>query len=67
MAKLKCPTCGTSFDAEDSDAMPFCSPRCKQIDLRRWLTEEIGMPVDAEDDDRAEGFPDNISDDDQLQ
>ena len=29
--------------------MPFCSVRCKQIDLGRWLDEEIGIPIEPED------------------
>jgi endogenous inhibitor of DNA gyrase (YacG/DUF329 family) len=28
---------------ETSDP-PFCSERCKLIDLGRWLDEEIGIP-----------------------
>ena len=27
-------------------AMPFCSERCRLIDLGRWLDEEIGVPVE---------------------
>lgn len=45
MAKaITCPTCGEPFDPEQSRAMPFCSPRCKQIDLGRWLNEDISIP-----------------------
>jgi endogenous inhibitor of DNA gyrase (YacG/DUF329 family) len=29
--------------------MPFCSLRCKQIDLGRWLDERIGIPVQRQD------------------
>ncbi|MCL4169284.1 UNVERIFIED_CONTAM: hypothetical protein GTU68_027619 [Idotea baltica] len=28
--------------------MPFCSPRCKQIDLGLWLNEAHGMPYEAD-------------------
>ncbi len=31
---------------------PFCSDRCRQVDLGRWLTEAYvipGPPVDEED------------------
>ena len=28
--------------------MPFCSTRCKQIDLGRWFDEEFGLPVEPE-------------------
>jgi endogenous inhibitor of DNA gyrase (YacG/DUF329 family) len=24
--------------------MPFCSERCRRIDLNRWLNEEISLP-----------------------
>jgi endogenous inhibitor of DNA gyrase (YacG/DUF329 family) len=26
-------------------AFPFCSPRCKQVDLGKWLNEEYRVPV----------------------
>jgi endogenous inhibitor of DNA gyrase (YacG/DUF329 family) len=44
MATVTCPTCGKAFDPAQSPAMPFCSQRCRSIDLNRWLTEEISMP-----------------------
>jgi endogenous inhibitor of DNA gyrase (YacG/DUF329 family) len=28
--------------------MPFCSTRCKQIDTKRWLNEEYGLPYEPE-------------------
>jgi endogenous inhibitor of DNA gyrase (YacG/DUF329 family) len=43
------------FDPAESRAMPFCSPRCRQIDLGRWLREEVSMPVEREDE--SEGEP----------
>jgi endogenous inhibitor of DNA gyrase (YacG/DUF329 family) len=26
--------------------MPFCSTRCQQIDLGRWLGERYSMPIE---------------------
>jgi endogenous inhibitor of DNA gyrase (YacG/DUF329 family) len=54
MTQARCPTCDQPFDPNDSRAMPFCSDRCRQIDLNRWLKEEIGMPLSevSEDEDR---------------
>lgn len=26
--------------------MPFCSERCRKIDLGRWMDEEIGIPLE---------------------
>jgi endogenous inhibitor of DNA gyrase (YacG/DUF329 family) len=56
--KSTCPTCGTRFSPEKSAAMPFCSPRCQQIDLGRWLSEEIGLPVEPDEGEEevGEGF-----------
>jgi endogenous inhibitor of DNA gyrase (YacG/DUF329 family) len=28
---------------------PFCSPRCADIDLGRWLTEQYALPGSAAD------------------
>ena len=28
--------------------MPFCSERCKLIDLSRWMSEQHGIPLDPE-------------------
>lgn len=49
---MRCPVCQREFDPATSPAMPFCSERCRTIDLGRWLGEAYGMPVtpDPEDD-----------------
>jgi endogenous inhibitor of DNA gyrase (YacG/DUF329 family) len=41
----RCPICGRSFDPQASTALPFCSERCRQIDLGRWLREVYSVPV----------------------
>ncbi len=61
MAQIRCSICGTSFDPEQSQAMPFCSPRCKDVDSQRWLNEEYGLPWEPEEE-RPEGA-DRFSDD----
>lgn len=48
MASLRCPTCGMLFESTYTVAMPFCSERCRQIDLGHWLDEEHSIPVDIE-------------------
>lgn len=61
----KCPTCHRAFDPVASTAMPFCTPRCRQIDLGRWLGEEYGLPVvpNPEDDEQPETFPEDSDED----
>jgi hypothetical protein len=36
---MKCPICQRPVKLSDPDA-PFCSPRCKEIDLGNWATEK---------------------------
>ncbi len=40
--KARCSICGKSVVPE---FRPFCSARCKQIDLGRWLNETYRVPV----------------------
>ena len=53
----KCPTCGKSGTA---DYRPFCSKRCADIDLGRWLKEGYRVPAEeqpAEDEPDSERGP----------
>lgn len=42
----RCPICREAVPSETREA-PFCSPRCKNIDLGRWLNEEYRIPVES--------------------
>jgi endogenous inhibitor of DNA gyrase (YacG/DUF329 family) len=42
---VACPICRRRFDPLTSRAMPFCSERCRLIDLGRWLGEEYHVPA----------------------
>lgn len=37
---IKCPVCKKTIKWEGNPYRPFCSYRCKMIDLGRWLKEE---------------------------
>jgi len=41
---LKCPICKKAVALGDPD-FPFCSDRCRLIDLGRWASEEYRIPV----------------------
>jgi endogenous inhibitor of DNA gyrase (YacG/DUF329 family) len=43
---LRCPTCGDLVRAKDED-FPFCSDRCRKIDLGKWAmgVYKISSPV----------------------
>ncbi|MBF0537212.1 MAG: DNA gyrase inhibitor YacG [Nitrospirae bacterium] len=52
---VKCPICGKHEKWEDNPYRPFCSKRCKLLDLASWAdgTYRIpGKPVTNEDDDK---------------
>lgn len=41
-----CPICGKEAEAKHR---PFCSKRCSDIDLGRWLNESYTIPASEED------------------
>jgi Uncharacterized protein conserved in bacteria len=47
---VRCPACRKKGDWFSGDYGPFCSKRCKLIDLGKWLNEEhlISDPLRAE-------------------
>jgi uncharacterized protein len=47
---MRCPVCNREFEKADSQALPFCSERCRTIDLGRWLGETYSLPVVPEPD-----------------
>ncbi|MGQ9571229.1 MAG: DNA gyrase inhibitor YacG [Thermodesulfovibrionales bacterium] len=38
--KIICPTCKKKTTWEENPWRPFCSERCKLIDLGKWVSEE---------------------------
>lgn len=40
----KCPTCGKPVDWRQNPFRPFCSERCKLVDLGRWVNDEYRIP-----------------------
>lgn len=37
--KVKCVSCKTGFNYYSSDYRPFCSEKCKMVDLGHWFDE----------------------------
>jgi endogenous inhibitor of DNA gyrase (YacG/DUF329 family) len=49
--QAKCPVCGKEFEANlRSPFFPFCSKRCKLIDLGRWLDGSNNVPATEPED-----------------
>ena len=58
---VKCPTCHIEVSWENSPYRPFCSERCRLIDLGAWAEERYRIPgrekepkvKDQDDDDNS--------------
>ena len=42
---LQCPRCAAQTTWQDNDFRPFCSERCKMIDLGAWANEDYKLPT----------------------
>lgn len=52
-----CPTCGRTFIVESDEQrrrLPFCSSRCKLIDLGKWFNEEYRISRDLQPEEMLE-------------
>ena len=58
--RVKCPTCRREMDwSADNASRPFCSERCRLIDLGAWFTSKHAIPGDAADPEDGEALPAN--------
>jgi endogenous inhibitor of DNA gyrase (YacG/DUF329 family) len=48
---MKCPICGKPVALSDPE-MPFCSERCRILDLGNWASEKyvISSPIESSED-----------------
>lgn len=52
---VACPGCGTALVwSQDNPWRPFCSERCKLIDLGQWATGAYRIPQEDADDGRKQ-------------
>ena len=62
---IKCPICGRAVSRDDPQ-LPFCSERCRLLDLGKWASgqyripsaiaeEEPAVPEDQEPDGKEQG------------
>jgi endogenous inhibitor of DNA gyrase (YacG/DUF329 family) len=54
---MQCPICNKAVDEPNpgqKSYYPFCSERCKLIDLGRWLGGKYQIPVRETDRDRSD-------------
>lgn len=46
MPLVECPLCGEETEYNGNDFRPFCTERCKMIDLGQWADEEYALPAE---------------------
>ena len=46
-ARVRCPTCQRELSWETAPFRPFCSERCRLIDLGAWLSEQRAIPGES--------------------
>jgi endogenous inhibitor of DNA gyrase (YacG/DUF329 family) len=61
---LRCPICKKVVKSSDAE-FPFCSDRCRTIDLGKWASGayRISSPVQDTSDSISGGLPDNPDED----
>lgn len=47
--KVKCPTCRKEVEWRDNPHRPFCSERCRVVDLGAWAQERYRIPAEEDD------------------
>jgi len=61
MKKASAPVCPNCGKPEVEASKPFCSDRCRDVDLNRWLTGAYAIPAveepDPDEDDMGEVLP----------
>ena len=51
--KVSCPGCARQAEySPDNPWRPFCSARCKNIDLGAWASESFRMPISSNAEDQ---------------
>jgi len=41
-----CPRCRQQVQSKGNPYGPFCSKRCKLIDLESWMSQRFGVPIE---------------------
>jgi len=52
--EVKCPQCGRPTPWADNPFRPFCSERCKTVDLAAWANGEYAIPIATDSNEEPE-------------
>ena len=47
----RCPVCDAGVNLDSTPTAPFCSERCRLVDLGRWLDEAYALPENRQSED----------------
>jgi endogenous inhibitor of DNA gyrase (YacG/DUF329 family) len=53
--KIRCPVCKKEAAWHDNPFRPFCSERCRLIDLGKWASEDYRIPGEKKEQPEGEG------------
>lgn len=54
LTRVRCPACRREVEwGDDNPCRPFCSERCRTLDLSGWLTERYRIPEETEEPESA--------------
>ncbi|HSB34319.1 MAG TPA: DNA gyrase inhibitor YacG [Nitrospirota bacterium] len=53
--KIRCPICKKGAAWRDNPFRPFCSERCRLIDLGKWASENYRIPGEKKEVPEGEG------------
>lgn len=57
--KVACPQCAKKLEwSTDNPHRPFCSERCRMIDLGAWASEEYQIPTEPTENEYSSSFED---------
>jgi hypothetical protein len=51
---VRCPKCGKETPYEGNPFRPFCSSRCKIVDLGNWASGSYRVPIETPPEEAAE-------------
>lgn len=58
MSERRCPICGKEVRPRgENPDYPFCSHRCRMIDLGKWLGEEYRIPDELREEEERSSLP----------
>jgi uncharacterized protein len=66
MIRGRCPICSKAYEIASLAALPsfpFCTDRCRMIDLGRWIDGKYAIPGSAKDQKQQEEGDESAADD----